>query len=161
MNCFFPALKSCRHKNQTKITLFTTLGPPYWMFSRISKVGPNRKLVPSIPRKSFWRVRFRHNPGYNHLFGGLLFPNKYGVRERGCVALMILKVDRFCQSSTQCEQVFKLQPKLSDDWNPMRYNISGSMFNVCDSLRSCSHYFFFFFLSFRFFQPGTMISTTI
>ena len=93
MNCLFVALKSCRHKNQTKITLFTTLGPPYWMFSRISKVGPNRKLVPSIDaRKSFGTVWFRHNPGHNHLFGGLLFTHNYGVRERGCVAL--LKVDR-------------------------------------------------------------------
>ena len=39
----------------------TTLEPPYWMFSRISevgsKVGSNRKLVPSTPRLSFWRVQ--------------------------------------------------------------------------------------------------------
>ena len=33
----------------------------YWMFSRISEVGPNRKLVPSNPRLSFWTVWFRHN----------------------------------------------------------------------------------------------------
>ena len=32
------------------------------MFSRISEVGPNRKLVPSTPRLSFWTVWFRHNP---------------------------------------------------------------------------------------------------
>ena len=31
------------------------------MFSRISEVGPNRKLVPSTPRLSFWTVSFRHN----------------------------------------------------------------------------------------------------
>ena len=32
------------------------------MFPRISEVGPNRKLVPSAPRLSFWTVWFRHNP---------------------------------------------------------------------------------------------------
>ena len=32
------------------------------MFSRISEVGPNRKLVPSTPRLSLWTVWFRHNP---------------------------------------------------------------------------------------------------
>ena len=32
------------------------------MFSRISEVGPNRKLVPSTPRLSFWTVWFRYNP---------------------------------------------------------------------------------------------------
>ena len=32
------------------------------MFSRISEVGPNRKLVPSTPRLSFWTVWFSHNP---------------------------------------------------------------------------------------------------
>ena len=31
------------------------------MFSRISEVGPNRKLVPSTSRLSFWTVWFRHN----------------------------------------------------------------------------------------------------
>ena len=31
------------------------------MFSRISEVGSNRKLVPSNPRLSFWTVWFRHN----------------------------------------------------------------------------------------------------
>ena len=35
------------------LSVFTTLEPPYWMFSRISEVGPNRKLVPSTPRLSF------------------------------------------------------------------------------------------------------------
>ena len=32
------------------------------MFSRISEVGPNRKLVPSTPQLSFWTVWFSHNP---------------------------------------------------------------------------------------------------
>ena len=44
------------------LSVFTTLEPPYWMFSRISEVGPNQKLVPSTPRLSFWTVWFRHNP---------------------------------------------------------------------------------------------------
>ena len=43
------------------LSVFTTLEPPYWMFSRISEVGPNRKLVPSTSRLSFWTVWFRHN----------------------------------------------------------------------------------------------------
>ena len=41
------------------LSVFTTLEPPYWMFSRISKVGPNRKLVPSTSQLSFWTVWFR------------------------------------------------------------------------------------------------------
>ena len=36
------------------LSVFTTLEPPYWMFSRISEVGPNRKLVPSTSRLSFY-----------------------------------------------------------------------------------------------------------
>ena len=44
------------------LSVFTTLEPPYWMFSRISEVGPNRKLIRSTPRLSFWTVWFRHNP---------------------------------------------------------------------------------------------------
>ena len=38
------------------------------MFSRISEVGPNRKLVPSTPRLSFWMVWFGHNPCLHPLF---------------------------------------------------------------------------------------------
>ena len=38
------------------LSVFTALEPPYWMFSRISEVDPNRKLVPSTPRLSFWTV---------------------------------------------------------------------------------------------------------
>ena len=38
------------------LSVFTTLEPPYWMFSRISEAGPNRKLVPSTSRLSFWTV---------------------------------------------------------------------------------------------------------
>ena len=32
------------------------------IFPMLADVGPNRKLVPSTPRLSFWAVWFRHNP---------------------------------------------------------------------------------------------------
>ena len=38
------------------LSVFTTLEPPYWLFSRISEVGLNWKLVPSTSRLSFWMV---------------------------------------------------------------------------------------------------------
>ena len=34
------------------LSVFTALGPTYWMIWRISEVGPNRKLV-ATPRLSF------------------------------------------------------------------------------------------------------------
>ena len=68
------------------LSVFTTLEPPYWMFSRISEVGSNRKLVPSTPRLSFWTVWFRHNPidRFISLFHnvGTLWKSRHNAIER-------------------------------------------------------------------------------
>ena len=49
------------------------------MFSRISEVGPNRQLVPSTPRLSFWTVWFRHYPWGHQVWD----VGKYGTGKCG------------------------------------------------------------------------------
>ena len=55
------------------------------MFSRISDVGPNRKLVPSTPRLSFW-AQPPHRP---QCAATLLFAEMYVPG--GCMCLLLKK----------------------------------------------------------------------
>ena len=56
-NCFATPLMVIDGLSMAGILSYPISG----MFSRISEVGPNWKLVPSTPRLSFWTVWFRHN----------------------------------------------------------------------------------------------------
>ena len=78
------------------LSVFTTLEPPYWMFSRISEVGPNRKLVPSTPRLSFWTVWFRHNPGRDpfNQSSNRFYREKWSTSKGGPVFSKLFRLDR-------------------------------------------------------------------